>query len=172
MRAKPRIYGIGPVFEQTTADAVTRLRERVVRAAKEWVGTPYVLGAAVKGAGVDCAQLIVCVMKESAGIMGSEHLGHIPPDWYMHAAEDMYKFRMLRYASRQDAHAWRGSSIPPGAVVLLQAAGSKLYNHGAIVTAWPLIVEAVPPCVREVDATREPHWMGQAIAVFDPFAER
>lgn len=41
--------------------------ERVVAAARAWIGTPYVRGAALRGAGCDCVGLIRGVLADVAG---------------------------------------------------------------------------------------------------------
>lgn len=41
--------------------------EAVVRAARSWIGTPYVHRASVKGAGCDCLGLVLGVRRETGG---------------------------------------------------------------------------------------------------------
>lgn len=54
--------------------------DRVIEAARAWIGTPYVLGAALRGCGCDCVGLIRGVLADVAG-------GPVPavpgwrPDW-------------------------------------------------------------------------------------------
>ncbi len=65
-------------------------REQVVRAAKEWMGTPYHHQARVKGAGADCAMFPLAVYQE-CGILPADFQ---PPEysmqWHLHRSEEMY----------------------------------------------------------------------------------
>lgn len=66
------------------------MREQIIQAALEWVGTPYHNHARVKGVGVDCAQLCAGVAYES-GRINEEALHNIPnysPEWHLHNREE------------------------------------------------------------------------------------
>lgn len=145
-------------------------REQVVGEARSWIGTPYRLGARVKGAGVDCATLIAEVLI-ACGLAERDELGVYSHDWFHHASEERYMLRLLRHVTHTlDAVAYRSLAIEPGNIVLTKAARSRLYNHGGIVLeAWPKVVHAVSPAVQETDAARDPLWGCRPIAVFDPF---
>ena len=52
--------------------------------------------------------------------------------------------------------------------MLTRLARSKVYNHGAIVTAWPKVIHAIAPRVEEIDASTNPLWAYRAVAVFTP----
>ena len=147
-------------------------RAAVVREARSWISTPYVLGARVKGAGIDCASLIAEVLI-AGGLADREDLGVYSHDWFHHSENERYMLRLLRHAAKtMEAVAYRSTQILPGNIVLTRAARSKVFNHGGIVTAWPKIVHAVSPAVEEIDASRDEMWTFQTIAVFDPFAKR
>jgi cell wall-associated NlpC family hydrolase len=147
-------------------------RTAVVLEARSWIGTPYVLGGRVKGAGCDCATLLLEVYRRM-GFISSETLRPISADWFEHTTEDQYVFRVLRHAERvATAVADRSSQIEPGNIVLTRVAGSKLFNHGGIVVDWPWLVHASQNGVEEIDASRHPMWMGRLIVVFDPFLKR
>lgn len=146
-------------------------RSALVHQARSWIGTPYVLGARVKGAGVDCASLIAEVLI-AANLAEREELGVYSHDWFHHSENERYMLRLLRHAAKtMEAVAYRSTRILPGNIVLTRAARSKVFNHGGIVTAWPHIVHAIAPAVEEIDATRHEMWTYQTIAVFDPFAK-
>lgn len=146
------------------------LRGQVVDEARSWVGTPYHKAAMVKGAGVDCATLLIAVYRKF-DLMANEKTSEVAEDWWRHATENQYAVRMLRYANRIAQTICRGGPMQfeAGNAVLACVAGAGLYNHGAIITRWPRAVEAVQPRVREIDVTRDPLWMGRSITVFDPF---
>jgi len=150
---------------------MTATREDVVREARSWVGTPYLLGARVKGAGADCGTLLLGVYR-ACELIDDEDLGIYAGDWWVHATEEQYIFRVLRHARQVlEAVAYRTTDVRPGNIVLTRTRGSKIYNHGAIVLAWPQIVHALPPVVAECDASRSPVWGFQRIVAFDPWEE-
>ena len=56
------------------------IRERIVAAARGWIGTPYRHQASLKGVGCDCLGLLVGVWREVTG----KAVGSLPPytpDW-------------------------------------------------------------------------------------------
>lgn len=46
----------------------TQQGEKIALAAREWLGTPHVNGARVKGKGVDCGMLLIGAL-EDAGVI-------------------------------------------------------------------------------------------------------
>ena len=57
----------------------TQQRTALVDAARSWLNTPYHHKARVKGAGVDCAQLLIGVYTD-AGLIEAFDTGDYPPD--------------------------------------------------------------------------------------------
>lgn len=152
------------------ADSETEdsLRARIVYEARSWTGTPYHPGGQIKGCGVDCATLIYCTMV-NAGIFEREEIGVFSPDWFCHVSEDVYMRRVVRHAFKVVEGTCRYTfTTRAGCICMLKTAGSRVYNHGFIVTDWPNVVHAVPPRVEETDASRHPMIAYQHIAVFDP----
>jgi cell wall-associated NlpC family hydrolase len=146
-------------------------RQELVAEARSWIGTKYVHGARVKGGGVDCASFIAEVLI-AAGLADREDLGVYSHDWFHHSQDEKYMLRLVRHAPLTlEAVAYRSLAVKPGNIVLTKAARSKLYNHGGVITGWPLVVHATLPEVAEVDASRDPMWAFQQIAIFDPFAK-
>lgn len=146
-------------------------REQLVEEARSWIGTRYVHGAHVKGGGADCATFIAEVLI-ACGLAERSDLGIYSRDWFHHASDERYMLGLLRYAPKLvDAVAYRSLDVAPGNIAIMKVARSKLYNHGGIITNWPLIVHAIDPAVIETDASRDPMWSFQRIAVFDPFAK-
>lgn len=148
----------------------TEFRSRIVSEALSWVGTPYRLGGRVKGAGTDCACLILGVLQNAGVIPPDEEAHRFSQDWWQHTTEERYKLRALRYAVKTlEAVTYRSLNAQPGDILLLKAAGAKLHNHGAIVIAWPWIVHAIAPAVQRVDATRHAMWQLQTVEVLSPW---
>jgi cell wall-associated NlpC family hydrolase len=145
------------------------LRSAVVAEAKSWIGTPYHLHGMVKGAGADCATFLLGVL-QSFGIIRDEHLEHYSGDWFAHAKEETYLYRMMRHATNvAEAVSYATLEAKPGDIVLTKSANSRLYNHGGIVVKWPLIIHAVDPMVRMDDATAHELWCYRTVVVLDPY---
>ena len=133
-----------------------------------WLGTPYVLGARIKGVGCDCASFLAEILI-ATGLAGREDLGVYSHDWFCHANADRYMLRLLRHASKTlETIAYRSIAAQPGDLVLTRTANSRVYNHGGVVVAWPKVVHAVDPFVEEIDASTHPLWSYQQVAVFRP----
>ena len=107
----------------------TAARQRVVAAARAWVGTPYHHAADVKGVGVDCAMILVRVFCD---------LGLVPPfdprpyvrDWMMHREDERFLGFLRGHARAVDRAA--GSRVEPGDVIVFRV--GRCYAHGGIIT--------------------------------------
>lgn len=145
---------------------VEEQRAAVVAEAYSWIGTPYRLGARVKGAGCDCATFIAEVLI-ACGLAQREDLGVYSQDWFFHDQTDRYLLRLLRHTTKTlEAVAFRSFAAAPGDVVLTRTHSSKVYSHGGVVTAWPRLVHAIAPKVEEIDASTHPLWACRHIALF------
>lgn len=107
-------------------------REAVVAEAHTWLRTPYHHLARIKGAGVDCAWLLIEVYT-AAGIVEPFDPGHYPPDWMMHRDEERYLDWVTRYAHEVE-------SPRPGDLAVWRF--GRTFSHGAIVVEWPTIIHA------------------------------
>lgn len=144
-------------------------RESVVAEARSWIPTPYVPRGMVKHSGCDCATFIACVLV-AAGLAEPIEIGVISDDWFQHTSEEKYMRRLLRHASRiLEGISYASHKIEPGNIVLARVVGSKVYNHGAIVTRWPMVIQSTHQGICEVNASKDPLWSFTQIAVFDPF---
>lgn len=107
-------------------------RSAVVVEAQTWLGTPYHPRARVKGAGVDCAHILIAVYA-AVGLIQDFDPGYYPPDFMMHRGEERYLSWVKKYA--------RPVEIPlPGDIALYKFGRST--SHGAIVVEWPSIIHA------------------------------
>lgn len=102
-------------------------RERVIREAEAWLGTPFHHRAAVKGAGVDCAQFLIEVYSR-AGLVPRIDVGHYPPDWHLSRDDS-------RFATWVDAYALPTGEPKKGDIALFRF--GRTFSHGAIVVDWP-----------------------------------
>lgn len=68
-------------------------RARLLAEARSWLGTPFHHGARVKGAGVDCAQLLIACYVET-GVVDPFDPGFYSADWFLHdSGEALDRFR-------------------------------------------------------------------------------
>ncbi len=152
---------------ETAASAISR--DDAVKIARSWIGTPYVLGGRVKGAGTDCATCLAEYLLE-CGFAEREDLGVYSHDWFCHAPDERYMLRLIRHARKTLEGRCRGTvEASPGDLILFKVARSRLFNHGGIVTRWPFMVHAANPVVKEQNCVT--HWMTgyTEFAVFDPW---
>jgi cell wall-associated NlpC family hydrolase len=110
-------------------------RARVVAEALAWERTPYVHAARVRGAGVDCANLLAAVY-HAAGLVPDLDLGHYPRDWHLHRSEERFMGWLDRYGARLND----GEPALPGDVAAFRF--GRCVSHGGIVLAWPVILHA------------------------------
>jgi NlpC/P60 family putative phage cell wall peptidase len=110
-------------------------RRAVVAEARSWLGTPYHHEAQVKGAGVDCAQLLIGVFS-APGVALIEPLDvpRYPPDWHLHRSAERYLAIVLDHA--------REIAGPPGPGDIVLWRFGRCFSHGAIVVDWPTVIHA------------------------------
>lgn len=144
------------------------LRELIVAEARSWIGTPYLAGTPVKGAGCDCGSFILAVMQHFVMAAG-EILENYSLDCWAHWTEEKYLMRMRRHAKQiAETIATRSVAALPGCIVICRTINSRSFNHAGIVTAWPRVLHALYAGVEEIDASVHPLWTHRDIAVFDP----
>jgi cell wall-associated NlpC family hydrolase len=107
-------------------------RAAVVAEAMTWQGTPFHHLARVKGAGVDCAQIIIAVY-HACGLIPDIDTGYYPPDWHFHRRDELYRQWIERYCDPTD-------DPQPGDIALFHFGHCD--SHGAIVIAWPTVLHA------------------------------
>lgn len=123
-------------------------RARVVAEARSWKGTPYHHAADVKGAGCDCAMLLVRVFIDLGFVERFDPRPYVK-DWHMHRSDEKYLGFLLERAHQVE-------TPKPGDVILFKI--GRCYAHGGIVTnPEPLTIVhafASANCVLEDDITR------------------
>lgn len=117
-------------------DEVAAARSRVDELARTWLGTPFHDHGRVRGAGCDCATLLLCVFEE-AGLIPHTDVGHYSPQWFIHHAEERYLGWVSKFAREIER-----SAVLPGDIALYKI--GLCYAHGAIVIepGWPAIIHA------------------------------
>lgn len=107
-------------------------RQAVLAIARTWLKTPWQHLQRVKGAGVDCAQILIAVYAE-AGLVEEFDTGHYPPDWMQHRSQERFLEFVQKYADQVD------SPLPGDLAIYLVG---RCFSHGAIVVEWPSIIHA------------------------------
>ncbi len=131
-------------MKQLTAEQ----RTNVVRAAREWLGTPYHHHGRIKGAGADCAMFPLAVY-QACGVLPADYQ---PPEysvqWHLHRSEELYLKEIDRFV--------REITGPPQPADFVVFRFGRTYSHGAIVINWPIVIHAyIPHGVLLGDALRD-----------------
>jgi NlpC/P60 family putative phage cell wall peptidase len=111
-------------------------REKIVAAARGWIGTPYRHQGALKGVGCDCLGLIVGVWRE---VTGGE-VGALPPytpDWAEALGRETFAEGARRHLVEIGAEAAR-----EGDVVLFRWRAHLPAKHAGILTGPDAMVHA------------------------------
>lgn len=113
---------------------ITTLQNKVLAEARTWMGTPWHHEGAIKGAGVDCAMLLVKVFS-AAGAIAEFDPRPYPIDHMMHSGDERFLGWLEKHADPVT------TDHPQPADVLVYRVG-RCFSHGAIVTEWPYIIHA------------------------------
>jgi cell wall-associated NlpC family hydrolase len=123
-------YGLIELPAQSEADQ----RAAVIAEARSWLGTPFRMGQASKGYGVDCG-LFLAACYRAAGIDVPIEFGLFRHDWHLHTKEERYLEAVERYT--------RPVETPEsGDLVLVRTHKNAPFSHGGIVLEWPLVIHA------------------------------
>jgi NlpC/P60 family putative phage cell wall peptidase len=111
-------------------------RAAIVAEARTWLRTPYIHLAAVKGAGVDCAMLLVEVYRQPLGPVPPDYDPRpYSPDWYLHQSEERYLIGIEAFAHPIELAAARPADV-------LMYRFGRTVSHGAIVVDDELMIHA------------------------------
>ena len=160
--------GAGAIFGMP----VENPRERIVREAREWIGTPYLKKGRIKHGGADCFTFPAEVMI-ACGLFTRDELPPYQNDWFLHTTEDEYLKLLLRHATEiLTVRCWPTLKVEPGNIAVARVVGSKVFNHSAIVLAWPRCIHSLMDGgVQEFSIDRHPMWAGHEVKIFDPFVK-
>ena len=111
---------------------LTERQAAIVAEAESWLNTPYHHAADIKGVGVDCAMLPVCVY-HALGLIPRIDPRPYPHDWMLHRSEERYLGWVEKFAARVDAP-------EPGDLVLFRV--GRCLAHGGIVISTDLMIHA------------------------------
>lgn len=107
-------------------------RLALVAEAKTWLKTPWHHEGKIKGAGVDCGQILIEIYV-ACGLIERPIVDSYPADWALHRGEERYLQVVERYCHLVDV------PLPGDLVVYRQG---KTFSHGGLVIEWPLIIHA------------------------------
>jgi NlpC/P60 family putative phage cell wall peptidase len=122
-------------FHPTDVEDGEVVRERIVAAARGWIGTPYRHQASLKGVGCDCLGLLVGVWRELGG--RASPLPAYTPDWAEASGRETFAEglgRVLRAVAPEEALA--------GDVVLFRWRAHLPAKHAGILVAPGRMVHA------------------------------
>lgn len=116
--------------------------DRILTAARAWVGTPYHHRARVQGAGCDCLMLIVEAYTAAGLLPPGLPVPDYSPDMMFHCDDSSYLDAVLDYCDEV-------AEPVQGGIVLWKF--GKAWSHGAIVAAWPTVIHAYAPYGRVLE---------------------
>lgn len=114
------------------------MRTKIVNEALSWVDTPYHHRAKVKGVGVDCAMLVLCVAY-NCDLVSEEQIVNSPKynvQWHIHNTEEKLIDILKDYGCVEIPI----SDIAPGDIVAFQY--GRVTSHLGIVTGETQFVHA------------------------------
>lgn len=114
-------------------------RADIVREALSWIDTPFHDGAGIKGAGCDCAHLLIRVYASVGLIPGDFEPERYSPQWFQHRDEPRFLNKLAEFAHRVDAPR-------PGDVAMFNY--GRHAAHAAILVDARSIVHAFKPARR------------------------
>ena len=111
---------------------VQKERTRVLEEARLWLGTPFHHGKCVRGAGVDCAHLLVGVYS-GAGVAIVDPIERYGRDWFLHERTD-------RLVEILQQHCVATDDPAPGDIAVFRF--GRMISHAAIILNYPYIIHA------------------------------
>lgn len=114
---------------------MTTQGRKIANAALEFLGTPHVNQAKVKGKGVDCGMLLIASL-EGAGVIEKDAIEIAPysNEWHLHHSEEWFKHYVETYCDKVD-------ELQEGDFVLYQF--GRCVSHGAVYVGNGIVCHAV-----------------------------
>lgn len=107
----------------------------IAKAACEWIGTPHVNNAKVKGIGVDCGMLLIAALEDSGAIKkGDIKIKPYSNEWHLHRDEEWFKSYVEQYCDKVD-------DLQVGDFLLYQY--GRCVSHGAVYIGNNTVVHAL-----------------------------
>ena len=108
---------------------------KIANAALEYLGTPHVNQAKVKGKGVDCGMLLIASL-EDAGAVEKDSIEIAPysNEWHLHHSEEWFKDYIEKYCDKVE-------ELQEGDFVLYQY--GRCASHGAVYVGNGIVCHAL-----------------------------
>lgn len=132
----------------------------VVRAAREWIGTPYHHQASVRGVGTDCLGLVRGVWRELYG-----HEAETPPAYSLDWAEATGAETLIAAARRHLVAKQAGAAVDAGDVLVFRYRRGFVAKHVGIATGPEAFVHAAEGH-RVAEVVLAPWWRRRIAGVF------
>ncbi len=125
-----------------TAHESVNPRQRILRLARGWIGTPYRHGASCKGAGADCLGLVRGVYREFYGFEPEEPPPY-SPDWDDVPGPDGGHRELLYQAACRHLMQIPPETRAPGDVLLFRMTPAAPAKHAAILAEPGRMIHAL-----------------------------
>ena len=107
----------------------------IAKAACEWIGTPHVNNAKVKGIGVDCGMLLIAALEDSGTIKKDDiKIKPYSNEWHLHRDKEWFKSYVEQYCDKVD-------DLQVGDFLLYQY--GRCVSHGAVYIGNNTVVHAL-----------------------------
>lgn len=107
----------------------------IAKAACEWLGTPHVNNAKVKGIGVDCGMLLIASLEDSNTIKKDDiTVKPYSNEWHLHRDTEWFKSYVERYCDKV-------TDLQVGDFLLYQY--GRCISHGAVYIGNNTVVHAL-----------------------------
>lgn len=133
------------------------LRDEIVKEAESWLGTPYHHQAMVKGAGVDCAMILVAVYGKLGLCPSDFDPRPYPQDWHLHRDAERYLAGLTRYCHETDT--------PERGDIAVWKFG-RTFSHGAIYVGGNRIIHSYIGRGVVLDDMNQSELLGRAVKFF------
>lgn len=140
--------------------SIEEARAAICAEARTWLGTPYHHMARVKGAGVDCLQILIGVYS-AVGLIEAVDPGYYPNDWMLHRNEERYLAGVLQHAT--------STTTPQVGDVALYRFG-RTFSHAAILLGTNLAIHSFIGRGVELTNPQQPPLAGRPALYYTLFA--